>query len=83
MEKMKRLFREEGRLLRGWLNVPWSLKDKREDGRKLMMKMIHNSLPLYQKFNRLVIIEKQNNKSTFYQNKYDKYTNEGLCPCCR
>jgi len=62
------------------------LRDKdpaRESGRKMMMRMLHGTLPTCEKIDRLVQIEKNSAyNSTFYTDKYDKHTNEGLCPCC-
>ena len=54
----------------------------REDGRKMMMRMIHGTLPTCEKINRLVEVEKLSNNNGYYQTKYQKHTNEGLCPCC-
>src|SRR5271163_4144405 len=62
------------------------LRDKssdRESGRKMMMRMIHGTLPTCEKINKLVQIEKSNGRSsTFYKDKYERHTNERLCPCC-
>jgi len=62
------------------------LRDKspdRESGRKMMMRMLHGTLPTCEKIDRLVQIEKSNGRSsTFYKDKYERHTNEGLCPCC-
>ena len=54
-----------------------------EEEKKLMIRMIHGSIPTCEKINRIVNSEKDSHYgSTFYQDKYSKYTNEGLCPCC-
>ena len=54
-----------------------------EKEKKMMIQMIHQSLPLCEKINNLVQKEQnQNNYYDFYTNKYHKVTNEGLCPCC-
>ena len=62
------------------------LRDKspeRETERKMMMRMLHETMPTCEKINRLVNIESNNTKSNnYYTNKYDRYTNGGLCPCC-
>ena len=62
------------------------LRDKdpaRESGRKMMMRMLHGTLPTCEKIDRLVQIEKNSAYNlTFYTYKYDKHTNERLCPCC-
>src|SRR5271163_859911 len=61
------------------------LRDKsldRESGRKMMMRMLHGTLPTCEKIDRLVQIEKSNvRSSTFYKDKYERHTNERLCPC--
>ena len=48
--------------------------------------MIHESLPTCEKMNRIVTKEKNYFKyiegDGFYSQKYDKYTNDGYCPCC-
>ena len=48
----------------------------------MMMRMIHGTLPTCEKINRLVEVEKLSNNNGYYQTKYQKHTNEGLCPCC-
>src|SRR5271163_2111607 len=62
------------------------LRDKspdRESGRKMMMRMLHDTLPTCKKIDRLVQIEKSNGRSsTFYKDKYERHTNKELCPCC-
>ena len=59
----------------------------KENSRKMMVRMLHETLPTCEKMNRLVQTEKTNNikttkKSDYYTLKYEKYTNDGMCPCC-
>ena len=66
------------------------LRDKhpqREQSRIMMMRMIHDTLPLCGKINKLVEKEKQQNTraratTDLYISRYDKIKNNGLCPCC-
>ena len=62
------------------------LRDKtpdREHGRKMMMRMIHGTLPTCEKLDRLVYTNKTTGQTNeFYAKKYLKYTNNGMCPCC-
>jgi hypothetical protein len=62
------------------------LRDKhpeREEARKMMSRMIHQSLPTCEKLKRLVDVEQnKDTENKYYTNKYEKYTNEGMCPCC-
>ena len=49
--------------------------------------MIHDSMPLCKKINKLVVKEQTDNvfrekQYDFYSKRYEKYTNNGLCPCC-
>ena len=56
-----------------------------ENARKMMVKMIHESLPTCEKINNIVKKENRygyNNENGFYTKRYGKYTNDGLCPCC-
>ena len=54
-----------------------------ENERKMMVRMIHDSLPICEKINRIVKKEKGSRyNNDFYSNKYEKYTNNGICPCC-
>ena len=54
-----------------------------EKEKKMMIQMIHQSLPVCEKINRLVSTEEKNpNNNGFFKNKYEKVTNNGLCPCC-
>ena len=54
-----------------------------EAERKMMIRMIHGSLPTCNKINRLV--ESESNRpygNQFYTEKYSQHANNGLCPCC-
>ena len=54
-----------------------------KDSKKMMIRMIHSSLPTCEKINRLVEKERNNNYSNdFYSQRYESYTNDGYCPCC-
>ena len=53
-----------------------------EESRKMMIKMVHESLPTCEKINRIVEKEQKYGKNDFYSKRYEKYTNEGYCPCC-
>ena len=55
-----------------------------ENERKMMIRMIHDSLPTCEKINRIVQKEKRSKyNNDFYSKKYEKYTNNGICPCCK
>ena len=59
----------------------------KENGRKMMVRMLHETLPTCKKMNRLIQTEKTNNtkttkKSDYYTLKYEKHTNDGICSCC-
>lgn len=64
------------------------LKNKqyeKEPARKMMVRMVHGTLPTCEKLNRLVKKEQKNtseNNKYYYTNKYGTKTNDGMCPCC-
>ena len=50
---------------------------KRENRRKIIIHMLHDTLPTCEKINWLIQIEKNSNRNNnYYTNKYDKHTNE-------
>jgi hypothetical protein len=53
-----------------------------ESERKMMIRLIHESLPTCEKMNRLINKEQKHQNQDFYSNKYGKVENNGYCPCC-
>ena len=59
-----------------------SKKGNTEPERKMMIRLIHESLPTCEKMNRLINKEGKHENQDFYFNKYGKVENNGYCPCC-
>jgi hypothetical protein len=53
-----------------------------ESERKMMIRLIHESLPTCEKMNRLINKEEKYENQDFFYNKYGKVENNGNCPCC-
>jgi hypothetical protein len=76
-DKYDTLKQYEGKISKNTTHIMKTKLHTVEKEKKMMIRMIHGSLPTCEKINRLVQASPD-----FFSEKYAKVTNNGLCPCC-